>query len=126
MNPQVEPLPAAAASEALFEVEPAKKPEPKAPTINQRANALAAAHYERLGKMGNVPAFAKIAKQALVRDWPDAAVDKAMAYIAENNFTLTAERLANTLRGGPKPPSRPAPARPSNAARPVGNQLLEF
>jgi hypothetical protein len=116
----------AAASGALFEVEEVKKPEPKVPTINQRANVLAAAHYGRLGKMGNVPAFAKIAKQALVHDWPDDAVDKAMAYIAENNWTLTAERLANTLRGGPKPPSRPAPARPSNGARVVGNQLLEF
>lgn len=121
--------PAAAASEALFEVpeqDGKDAPEAKPPTINQRANALAAQHYERLGKMGNVPAFAKIAKQALLHDWPDDAVDKAMAYIAENRWTLTAERLANTLRGGPKPPSRPAPARPSTAAKPVGNQLLEF
>lgn len=120
--------PAAPASEPLFEIpeQGEEEPEPKAPTINQRANALAAQHYERLGKMGNVPAFAKIAKQALIHDWPDDAVDKAMAYIAENRWTLTAERLANTLRGGPKPPSRPAPARPSTAAKPVGNQLLEF
>lgn len=119
----------AAASAALFEIpqEDGKDaPRPKVPTINQRAQTLAAQHYERLGKMGNVPAFAKIAKQALIHDWPDDAVDKAMAYIAENRWTLTAERLANTLRGGPKPPSRPAPARPSTAAKPVGNQLLEF
>lgn len=120
---------AAPASEALFELPEQGReeaPEAKPPTINQRANALAGRHYERLGKMGNVPAFAKIAKQALVHDWPDAAVDAAMAFIAENNWTLTAERLANTLRGGPKPASRPAPARPSNAARMVGNQRLEF
>lgn len=120
---------AALASEALFEVpkQERKDPEkPKPPTINQRANALAANHYERLGKMGNVVAFAKIAKQALAHDWSDAAVDEAMAYIAENHWTLTAERLANTLRGGPKLPSRPAPARPSTAARMVGNQRLEF
>lgn len=119
----------AAASAALFEIpqEDGKDaPRPKVPTINQRANALAAQHYERLGKMGNVPAFAKIAKQALAHDWSDAAVDEAMAYIAENHWTLTAERLANTLRGGPKLPSRPAPARPSTAARMVGNQRLEF
>jgi hypothetical protein len=128
-TPKEEPKDSAApASEALFEVPKQGREEeaaPKTPTINQRANALAGRHYERLGKMGNVPAFAKIAKQALVHDWPDDAVDKAMAYIAENNWTLTAERLANTLRGGPKPPSRPAPGRPSTAARLVGNQLLE-
>lgn len=120
--------PAAPASEPLFEIpeQGKEEPQPKAPTINQRANTLAARQYERLGKMGNVPAFAKIAKQALIHDWPDDAVDAAMAYIAENRWTLTAERLANTLRGGPKPPSRPAPARPSTAAKPVGNQLLEF
>jgi hypothetical protein len=117
---------AAGAAEALFEVEQAKKPEPKAPTINQRANVLAGRHYERLGKMGNVVAFAKIARQALTAGWPDRAVDAAMAWIAENQFTLTGERLANTLKGGPKPPSRPAPARPSNGARPVGSQLLEY
>lgn len=130
LEPKEEPKDSdAAASAALFEVpeqDGKDAPEPKAPTINQRANALATQHYERLGKMGNVPAFAKIAKQALLHDWPDDAVDKAMAYIAENRWTLTAERLANTLRGGPKPPSRPAPARPSTAAKPVGNQLLEF
>jgi hypothetical protein len=128
INKQEDQTPAAAASEALFEVpEQREEDAPAKPlTINQRANALAGQHYERLGKMGNVPAFAKIIKQALTHDWPDKAVDDALAYIAEHNWTLTAERLANTLRGGPKPPARPAPARPSNAARVVGNQRLEF
>jgi hypothetical protein len=120
---------AALASGALFEVpeqgrEEAKEPKP--PTINQRANVLAGRHYERLGKMGNVPAFAKIVKQALTAGWQDAAVDAAMAFIAENRWTLTAERLANTLKGGPKPASRPAPARPTNGAKRVGNQILEY
>ena len=123
---------AAAASGALFEVpeqgreEAAKQDLAKPPTINQRANVLAGRHYERLGKMGNVPAFAKIIKQGLNAGWPDAAIDDALAYLAENQWTLTAERLANTLRGGPKPAKRPAPARPSTAARTVGNQLLEY
>jgi hypothetical protein len=129
VNPQVEPLAAAAASGALFDVpEQGRKEakEPKPPTINQRANVLAGRHYERLGKMGNVPAFAKIAKQALTAGWQDAAVDAAMAFIAENQWTLTAERLANTLKGGPKPASRPAPARPTNGAKRVGNQILEY
>lgn len=119
--------PAASASGALFEVpEQGRKEaaEPKPPTLNQRANALAGQHYERLGKMGNVPAFAKIIKQALNAGWSDRAVDQALEYIAENRWTLTAERLANTLRGGPKPASRPAPARPTGARR-VGHQLLE-
>jgi pyruvate/2-oxoglutarate dehydrogenase complex dihydrolipoamide acyltransferase (E2) component len=75
-------------------------------TVNQRATRLAQEHYERLGKMGNVAAFMKIIKQAVVRDFSDDAIGKALAYIAENNWTLTAERLANILRGGPKLPSR--------------------
>lgn len=131
-NPQVEPLSDAGASGALFEIpelgreEARKQDMAKPPTINQRANVLAGRQYERLGKMGNVPAFAKIAKQALDAGWADAAVDAAMAYIAENQWTLTAERLANTLKGGPKPATRPAPARPSNGAKRVGNQLLEY
>jgi len=119
---------AAPASEALFDVpEQGRKDdaEPKPPTVNQRANVLAGRHYERLGKMGNVPAFAKIIKQALTHDWPDKAVDEALAYIADRNWTLTAERLANTLRGGPKPAGATAPGRTSTAARMVGRQLLE-
>lgn len=118
---------AAPASAALFEVPEQGRQEaaPKPPTINQRANALAGQQYERLGKMGNVPAFAKIIKQALNAGWSDGAVNQALEFIAENRWTLTAERLANTLRGGPKPASRPAPGRPSTAARMVGRQLLE-
>jgi hypothetical protein len=54
------------------------------------------------------------------------AIQKALDYIAENHWTLTAERLRNTLEGGPRPASRPAPSRPSTAARVVGNQILEF
>lgn len=88
--------------------------EAKEPTINQRANVIAGAHYERLGKMGNVVAFAKIIKQALTAGRLDADVDQACAWIAENHWTLTAERLANVLAGGPKLPGRPAP-------KPIGN-----
>lgn len=120
--------PAAPASEPLFEVpEQGRKdaPESKTPTVNQRANVLAGRHYERLGKMGNVPAFAKIIKQALEHDWQDQAVDDALAYLADRRWTLTAERLANTLRGGPRPAGATAPGRTSTAARMVGRQLLE-
>lgn len=128
-NPQEEPKDSAApASEALFEVpeQGRKEPaEPKPPTINQRANVLAGRHYERLGKMGNVPAFAKIIKQALQHNWSDQAVDDALVYLADRRWTLTAERLANTLRGGPRPAGATAPGRTSTAARMVGRQLLE-
>lgn len=119
---------AAAASAALFEVpEQGRKDdaEPKPPTVNQRANALAGRHYERLGKMGNVPAFAKIIKQALEHDWSDQAVDEALVWLADRRWTLTAERLANTLRGGPRPAGATAPGRASTGARMVGRQLLE-
>lgn len=123
-----ENTPAASASEALFEVpEQGRKEEaePKPPTLNQRANTLAGRHYERLGKMGNVPAFAKIIKQALQHNWSDQAVDDALAYLADRRWTLTAEKLANTLRGGPRPAGATAPGRTSTAARMVGKQLLE-
>jgi hypothetical protein len=104
---QKKDLPDAAAPDGLAS-------EAKEPTINQRANVIAGAHYERLGKMGNVPAFAKIIKQALTAGRLDADVDQACAWIAENHWTLTAERLANVLAGGPKLPGRPVP-------KPIGN-----
>lgn len=119
---------AAPASGALFEVPEQGRTEetvPKPPTLNQRANTLAGRHYERLGKMGNVPAFAKIIKQALQHNWSDQAVDDALVYLADRRWTLTAERLANTLRGGPRPAGATAPGRTSTAARMVGRQLLE-
>jgi hypothetical protein len=107
--------PAAGASEASKET-----------TENQRANALAGHYYELLGKMGNVPAFMKIIRMGVRAGYSDDAIQKALDYIAENHWTLTAERLRNTLEGGPRPASRPAPSRPSTAARVVGNQILEF
>lgn len=79
---------------------------PAVKTLNQRAVLLAQNQYERLGKMGNVAAFSKIIRKALEHEYTDDQVDKAVAYIAENRWTLTEERLANTLRGGPKKPSR--------------------
>jgi hypothetical protein len=84
-------------------------------TINQRATRLAQNHYERLGKMGNVPAMMKIVKKALEHDYTDATVDRACAWIADHQWTLTEERLANTLRGGPKPPN----GRPPVNGRPI-------
>ena len=48
------------------------------------------------------------------------SIPTAMAYIAENNWTLTAERLANTLRGGPKPTAtNPDTGHVSRAATPA-------
>lgn len=83
-------------------------PSPEGLTLNQRANVLAGRQYERLGKMGNVPAFAKMIRKALERNYADELVDGVLAYIASNNWTLTEERLANQLRGGPQlPRSRP-------------------
>lgn len=125
-NHQEEPSAAATASEALFEVEqPPEAPKATPPkTVNQRATVLAQQQYDRLGRMGNVPAFVKIIKQAIGAGYEDLVIDQALAYIAENRWTLTAERLANTLRGGPKLPARPAPNRP-DGTRLVGNQRLE-
>jgi hypothetical protein len=129
VNPKEEPKDSGAvASEALFEVE---QPEEKTartakePTANQRANALAAHHYERLDKMGNVPAFMKIIVKAVNAGYDDDRIRAALDYIAENHWTLTAERLRNTLEGGARLPTRAAPGRTSTAARRVGNQLLE-
>jgi hypothetical protein len=86
--------------------EPAKKE----PTLNQRAVILAQGHYERLGKMGNVPAWVKIIRKALEHNYQDAQVDIALQGIADRNLPLTEERLAITLRGGPRPASQlPAP-----------------
>lgn len=85
-------------------------------TLNQRATRLAQNHYERLGKMGNVPAIMKIIRKALEHEYTDAQVDAACAHVAEHRWTLTEERLANTLRGGPKLPSGPPRI---NGARPT-------
>jgi hypothetical protein len=86
--------------------------EGKPPTLNQRATRLAQAHYERLGKMGNVPAMMKIIRKALEHGYDDAVVDRTCAWIADRRWTLTEERLANALRGGPQPAGRTAPASP--------------
>jgi hypothetical protein len=78
-------------------------------TINQVATRLAQAHYERLGKMGNVPAMMKIIRKAVERDFTPEQITAALEYLAENRWTLTEEKLANALRGGPQRPTRPAP-----------------
>lgn len=75
-------------------------------TLNQRATRLAQEQYERLGKMGNVPAMMKIIRKALERGYPDQQVNQALAWLAEKRWTLTEEKLANTLRGGPLPAGR--------------------
>jgi hypothetical protein len=79
------------------------------PTLNQRAVILAQRHYERLGKMGNVPAMMKIVRKALEHDHTDDRVDRALAWIADRRWTLTEERLANALRGGPRPAGNTKP-----------------
>lgn len=100
-----EQVPAAAASgPALHDV----SPEAVAPlTLNQTATRLAQNHYERLGRMGNVPGMMKIVRKAIEHGYQAHQVDAACAYIADNRWTLTEERLANTLRGGARLPSAP-------------------
>lgn len=78
-------------------------------TVNQVATRLAQAHYERLGKMGRVPAFVQIIRKAVERDFTPEQITAALEYLAENRWTLTEEKLANALRGGPQRPTRPAP-----------------
>lgn len=103
-------------------------PVPAAPTpltLNQRAVRLAQSHYERLGRMGNVPAMTKIIRKALEHDFLDDQVDRACAWIADRRWTLTEERLANALRGGPLPAGKTAP----ESTRPVyttGNNGMEW
>jgi hypothetical protein len=84
-------------------------------TINQVATRLAQAHYERLGKMGRVPAFVQIIRKAVERDFTPEQITAALEYLAENRWTLTEEKLANALRGGPQRPTRPAPGAASHA-----------
>lgn len=94
------------------EVEP-EKPGRKgtgAPTVNQRAVRLAQAHYDRMGGFGNVPAWTKIIRKAVERDFTVTQITAALEHIAAQRWTLTEERLANTLRGGPRPATGPAPA----------------
>lgn len=91
-------------------------------TINQVATRLAQAHYERLGGMGRVPAFMAIIRKALLREFTPDQITGALSYIAENNWTLTEERLANTLRGGPRLPGRPAPRAASTAKGEPGTE----
>jgi Helix-turn-helix domain len=80
--------------------------------INRRAVAIAQRHYERMGKLGNVAAWTAIAKAAITRtSYSDAQIDAAFEEIHRHNLSVTEERLANTLRGGPqfgkpKPPER--------------------
>jgi hypothetical protein len=86
--------------------------EDKPLTINQRAVLLAQAHFERVG-MGNVPAWVKIIKVGLERGFSDEALDAGLAYLAEQRWTVTAEKLANAVRGGPRRPSGPSTPPPS-------------
>lgn len=91
---------------------PEERPEEKTPTVNQRAVLLAQAHYERLGRMGNIPAWVKIIVPGLKAGYTDEQIDTGLAYIAAHNWTLTSERLANVVRGGPRRPSgSPIPPR---------------
>jgi biotin operon repressor len=90
----------------VIEDKSAEKPR----TVNQRAVLLAQAHYDRLGKMGNVPAMTKIIRKALERNFTDARVNEVLVWLADRRWTLTEERLANALRGGPLPAGKTAPA----------------
>lgn len=106
-----------------------RQEEIKPPTLNQRAVKLAQAHYDRLGGVGNVPAWVKIIRKELEHGHPDDLVDRACAWIGQHNWTLTGERLRNTLQGGPRRPSSPPPTTTRNQARtgPDGRgPILEF
>lgn len=104
------------------------EPAEKEPTLNQRAVVLAQKHYERLGKMGNVAAWVKIIRKALEHNYLDSQVDIALQFIADRNWSLTEERLANTLRGGPKPAGQLAPgaARKVYQIGPNGRRGMEL
>jgi hypothetical protein len=104
----------------VIEDKTAEKPR----TVNQRAVLLAQAHYDRLGKMGNVPAMAKIIRKALEREFTDARVNETLVWLADRRWTLTEERLANALRGGPLPAGRTAPAAAPKAR--TGRMELEY
>lgn len=98
--------------------------EEKELTLNQRATRGAQWYYERLGKMGNVPAFMKIIRQAMQAGYTDGQIKVALGFIADHQWTLTGERLANTLRGGPKPASSlPANGQRQKVYLPSGMEL---
>jgi hypothetical protein len=98
--------------------------------VNQVATRLAQDHYDRLGGMGRVVAWVKIIKKALEHEFPPAQINAALTFISDRNWSLTEERLATTLRGGPRPaggpPPRAATGRPRPAAtRPAGAMTPE-
>jgi biotin operon repressor len=109
---------------------PPEEPAKREPTLNQRAVVLAQKHYERLGKMGHVAAWIKIIRKALEHGYLDAQVDIALQFIADRNWSLTEERLANTLRGGPQPAGRIPPPingqRKHYQQRPDGRRGMEL
>lgn len=86
-------------------------------SVNQVATMLAQDHYDRLGRMGNVAAFVKIMRAGLRAGYTPAMINSAAGYIAAQNWTLTEERLANTLRGGPRRQAPPPPAPPRHTPR---------
>jgi Helix-turn-helix domain len=110
-KPTTKPTTAADAAEPPA---PQSKEAVDGPALNQRANKLAGEHYERMGKMGNVPAWLKMIRKALERGYEDGHVSAVLAFIGEHNWTVTEERLANQLRGGAQLPRR----RPADPARP--------
>jgi biotin operon repressor len=102
--------------------------EEKPPTPNQRAVKHAQWYYDRLGGMGNMPAFIGVISQAVKRDFTDAQIRVALGFLAENRWTLTAEKLANALRGGPRtasavPPRGPDGRDPRKFYLPDGREL---
>jgi len=92
--------------------------------INKRAVKLAQWYYERIGGMGNVAAFIAVIKQAVVRDFTDQQITVALGFLAERRWTLTAERLAHTLNGGPRPASA-APMRDANGRDPRKHYTID-
>lgn len=108
------PLPAAPVEEAKEE---------KPPTLNQRATRAAQWYYRQLGNMGNVPAFIKIIKKAMEHGHADAQIRIALQYILDHQWTLTEERLANALKGGPQPAGRLRPGANGKTFLPSGMEL---
>lgn len=85
---------------------PEKEAEDEGPTLNQRSVQAAQWYYRLIGNMGKVPAFQAIIKRAMENGHSDAQIKIALTFIADHHWTLTQERLAHALNGGPQPASK--------------------
>lgn len=101
--PEQIPLPLPVPADPEKDAEDERGPKPL--TLNQRATQAAQWYYRRLGNMGNVPAMMKIIRKAMVNGHSNTQIKTALTFIADHHWTLTEERLAHALQGGPRPVS---------------------